>query len=162
METGRPWLGDYPPGVPAEITSGIYRSVNQLFETSCRKYKNLPAFTNMGQMMTYGELDKLSGQFATFLRSLPGMAQGERVAIMMPNLLQYPIALFGVLRAAGFEKRHLVKVTIFVTERGSVGVFRDVRDRMLDGHLCACTYLEIAGLAAPQLLVEIEGEAVKD
>ena len=70
--------------------------------------------------------------------------------------------LFGVLRAAGFEKRHLVKVTIFVTERGSVGVFRDVRDRMLDGHLCACTYLEIAGLAAPQLLVEIEGEAVKD
>ncbi len=70
--------------------------------------------------------------------------------------------LFGVLRAAGFEKRHLVKITIFVTERGSVGVFRDVRDRMLDGHLCACTYLEIAGLAAPQLLVEIEGEAVKD
>lgn len=70
--------------------------------------------------------------------------------------------LFGVLRAAGFEKRHLVKVTIFVTERGSVGTFRDVRDRMLDGHVCACTYLEIAGLAAPQLLVEIEGEAVKD
>ena len=70
--------------------------------------------------------------------------------------------LFGVLRAAGFEKRHLVKVTIFVTERGSVGTFRDVRDRMLAGHECACTYLEIAGLAAPQLLVEIEGEAVKD
>ena len=99
METGRPWLKDYPSGVPAEITSGIYRSVTQLFETACRKYRDLPAFTNMGQTLSYAELDKLSAQFATYLRSLPGMAQGERVAIMMPNLLQYPIALFGVLRA---------------------------------------------------------------
>ena len=70
--------------------------------------------------------------------------------------------LFGVLRAAGFEKKHLVKVTVFVTERGKVGVFREVRDRLLDGHVCAFTYLEISGLASPQLLVEIEGEAVKE
>jgi enamine deaminase RidA (YjgF/YER057c/UK114 family) len=68
--------------------------------------------------------------------------------------------LFGVLAAAGFERRHLVKATAFVTERGQVAMFRAIRDRMLDGHVCAFTYLEVAGLASPDFLVEIEGEAV--
>ena len=70
--------------------------------------------------------------------------------------------VFAILRAAGFEKLHLVKATVFVTEPGKVGVFRDVRDRLLDGHVCAFTYLQVAGLASPQLLVEIEAEAVKE
>lgn len=69
--------------------------------------------------------------------------------------------LFGVLKAAGFEKRHLVKITIFVTEPGAVAVSRSVRDRMLEGHVCASTYLQVAGLASPDFLVEIEAEAVK-
>ncbi|HZW12564.1 MAG TPA: AMP-binding protein [Noviherbaspirillum sp.] len=99
METSKPWLKDYPAGVPAEISTGIYRTVNQLFETACRKFKERPAFTNMGQSLSYAELDQQSAHFATLLRSLPGMSPGERVAIMLPNLLQYPIALFGVLRA---------------------------------------------------------------
>lgn len=70
--------------------------------------------------------------------------------------------LIGVLNAAGFEKRHLVKVTIFVTVSGAVDVSRMVRDRVLDGHVCASTYLQVAGLARPDLLVEIEAEAVKE
>jgi enamine deaminase RidA (YjgF/YER057c/UK114 family) len=70
--------------------------------------------------------------------------------------------LFTVLKAGGFEKRHLVKVMTFVTVPGEVDLFRRVRDRMLEGHLAATTYLVVAGLAAPQFLVEIEGEAVKD
>ena len=70
--------------------------------------------------------------------------------------------LFGVLRAAGFEKRHLVKVTIFVTVPGAVATSRNVRDRMLEGHVCASTYLQVAGLASPDYLVEIEAEAVKE
>lgn len=70
--------------------------------------------------------------------------------------------LFGVLRAAGFEKRHLVKITIFVTQPGVVAISRSVRDRMLDGHVCASTYLQVAGLASPDYLVEIEAEAVKE
>jgi enamine deaminase RidA (YjgF/YER057c/UK114 family) len=70
--------------------------------------------------------------------------------------------LFGVLKAAGFEKRHLVKVTVFVTQPGQVAVFRGVRDRVLEGHICASTYLHVAGLASPDFLVEIEGEAVKE
>lgn len=70
--------------------------------------------------------------------------------------------LLGVLRAAGFEKHHLVKITIFATQPGAITVSRAVRDRMLDGHLCASTYLQVAGLASPDYLVEIEAEAVKE
>ncbi|WP_019143049.1 long-chain-fatty-acid--CoA ligase [Noviherbaspirillum massiliense] len=99
METSKPWLKDYPPGIPEGIDPGRYHSVNQLFETASRKYRDLPAFTNMGQTITYGELDQLCNGFAAFLLSLPGMARGERVAIMLPNLLQYPVAIFGILRA---------------------------------------------------------------
>ncbi|MGI9524637.1 MAG: RidA family protein [Hyphomicrobiaceae bacterium] len=70
--------------------------------------------------------------------------------------------VFGVLQAGGFEKEHLVRVIIYVTEPGQVAIYRRVRDKMLEGHLCANTYLEISALAAPQFLVEIEAEAVKE
>ena len=70
--------------------------------------------------------------------------------------------VFGVMAASGFEIKHLIRATIYVTVQGQVMVYRKVRDKMLDGHLCANTYLEIAGLAAPEFLVEIEAEAVKD
>lgn len=70
--------------------------------------------------------------------------------------------LFGVLKGAGFEKRHIVKTTTFVTVPGAVATSRTVRDRMLDGHVCASTYLQVAGLASPDYLVEIEAEAVKE
>lgn len=70
--------------------------------------------------------------------------------------------VFAVLASAGFEKQNLVKATIYVTVPGQVAVYRAVRDRLFDGHMCANTYLEIAGLAAPECLVEIEAEAVKE
>jgi 2-iminobutanoate/2-iminopropanoate deaminase len=70
--------------------------------------------------------------------------------------------LLGVLKDAGFDKRDLVKATVFVTQPGRVALFRAIRDRMLEGHVCAFTYLQVAGLASPDFLVEIEGEAVKE
>jgi enamine deaminase RidA (YjgF/YER057c/UK114 family) len=70
--------------------------------------------------------------------------------------------LFAVMAAGGFEARHLLRATIYVTQPGQVGTYRKVRDRMLNGHLCANTYIEIAALAAPEFLVEIEGEAVRE
>lgn len=70
--------------------------------------------------------------------------------------------LFGIMDAAGFELRHLIRATIYVTVPGQVAVYRRVRDRMFAGHLCANTYIEISGLAAPEFLVEIEGEAVRE
>ncbi len=70
--------------------------------------------------------------------------------------------IFAVLEGAEFKREHLVKIVAYVTQPGQVAVFRDVRDRMMGGHLCASTYLELSGLAAPQFLVEIEAEAVKE
>jgi len=70
--------------------------------------------------------------------------------------------LFGVMAAAGFELEHLIRATIYVTVPGQVAVYRRIRDRLFDGHLCANTYIEVAGLAAPEFLVEIEGEAVRE
>lgn len=70
--------------------------------------------------------------------------------------------VFGVLAEAGFGKRDLVRCTVYVTEPGQVAIYREVRDRILEGHTCANTYLQIAGLAAPTFLVEIEAEAVKE
>lgn len=70
--------------------------------------------------------------------------------------------LFAVMAAGGFEKQQLLRATIYVTVPGQVGIYREIRDRMLAGHLCANTYVEISALAAPGFLVEIEGEAVRD
>jgi enamine deaminase RidA (YjgF/YER057c/UK114 family) len=70
--------------------------------------------------------------------------------------------LFAVMTAGGFDREHLIRATIYVTMTGQVAVYRKIRDRMLAGHLCANTYLEISALAAPEFLVEIEAEAVKE
>ncbi|MGA9423290.1 MAG: AMP-binding protein [Rhodanobacteraceae bacterium] len=95
----RPWLASYPKGVPAEIDPDRYRSVAALIEESCDKFRHCPAFSNMGKRLTYDELDLLSRRFASYLRNHLQLANGDRVAIMLPNVLQYPVALLGVLRA---------------------------------------------------------------
>jgi long-chain acyl-CoA synthetase len=92
------WLKSYPAGVPAEIDLNEHASINDVLAQSCRKFQHLPAFRNLGATMTYADLDRLSRDFAAWLQSL-GRPKGARVALMMPNLLQYPVALFGVLRA---------------------------------------------------------------
>ena len=92
------WLKHYDPSVPAEINPNEYQSLVQLFTESCNIHNNKPAYINMGTSISYKQLDTLSYQFAVFLQSL-GLQPGARVAIMMPNLLQYPVALFAILRA---------------------------------------------------------------
>ncbi|MGB9429686.1 MAG: long-chain-fatty-acid--CoA ligase [Gammaproteobacteria bacterium] len=93
------WLKEYPKGVPAEINPDEYASLKTMFEDSCRKYAARPAYSNLGTTLTYSELDHLSRQFGAYLQKVAGLKKGDRVAIMMPNLLQYPAALFGVLRS---------------------------------------------------------------
>ena len=95
----RIWLKSYPPGVPAEADTGRYASVPQLLGESCKKFASLPAFTNMGATIDFSTLDRLSRDFAAWLATEAGLSKGDRVAVMMPNLLQYPVALFGILRA---------------------------------------------------------------
>jgi len=93
------WLKNYPPGVPAEIDLNRYSSLKQLFERSFEKYRDQPAYTNMGTTLTYGELEEVTRRFGAWLQQVPGLRKGDRIALMMPNILQYPIAIMGVLRA---------------------------------------------------------------
>jgi long-chain acyl-CoA synthetase len=93
------WLRNYPKGMPAEIDADLYTSIADMFDRTVAKFGDRPAFHNLGRSISYAELERLSRAFAAFLHDLPGMARGDRVAIMAPNLLQYPIALFGILRA---------------------------------------------------------------
>jgi long-chain acyl-CoA synthetase len=94
----RIWLKEYPKGVPAEINPDEYASLKAVFEDSCRRYAALPAYSNLGFTLTYADLERLSRQFGAWLQKTAGLKKGDRVAIMMPNLLQYPVALFGILR----------------------------------------------------------------
>ena len=92
------WLDHYDPRVSADINPDRYTSLVDIFEQSVEKFKDKTAYINMGQSMTFGEVDALSKQFAAYLQST-GLKRGDAVAIMMPNLLQYPVAMFGILRA---------------------------------------------------------------
>lgn len=94
------WLSHYQEGVPYEINPNQYGSLVQMFEESCKMYAAHAAYTNFDVSITYGELEHHSRLFALYLQRL-GLKKGDRVAIMLPNLLQYPIALFGILRAGG-------------------------------------------------------------
>jgi long-chain acyl-CoA synthetase len=93
------WLDSYPPGVPSEIDPDKYRSIGEMFSDSAARYAESPAFACMGKTLTYAEVDRLSRAFAAYLQGELGLERGARVAIMMPNVLQYPIAMVGVLRA---------------------------------------------------------------
>src|SRR5512137_1673882 len=94
----RIWLKHYPPGVPADIDVAQYRSLSELLEDSFRKYAERDAFIFMDHALSFAELDRLSAAFGAWLQGT-GLARGARVAIMMPNILQYPVALAGALRA---------------------------------------------------------------
>ena len=94
----RIWLDAYPPGVPAEIDSSAYRNISALIEQSFSRFRANPAFACDGKQITYGELDSMSAALAAWLQSR-GLERGARVAIMMPNVLQYPISICAVLRA---------------------------------------------------------------
>ncbi|WP_145514300.1 long-chain-fatty-acid--CoA ligase FadD [Yersinia massiliensis] len=93
------WLKRYPADVPAEIDPDRYSSLVEMFENAALRYADQPAFINMGEVMTFRKLEERSRAFAAYLQQGLGLQKGDRVALMMPNLLQYPIALFGILRA---------------------------------------------------------------
>jgi long-chain acyl-CoA synthetase len=93
------WLDSYPEGVPDTIETPGHRSVREMFELAFREFPDRPAYTNMGTSLSYGELDQLSMRFACYLQKSLGLVKGERLAIMLPNVLQYPVALAGAFRA---------------------------------------------------------------
>lgn len=98
MSNVRPWTANYPSGIPANIDPSKFPTILQYLDETCKKYAKKSAFSFMGQEISYGDLDKKSNDFGAYLQSR-GLEPGDRVAIMMPNLLQYPIVLFGIMKA---------------------------------------------------------------
>lgn len=115
------WLKHYEPGVPYEIELGRYRSLVDLTEENCNKYQDKPAFTNMGHAMSYREIDSLSKQFAAFLQTQLGCKKGDRLVIMLPNILQYPVVMFGAQRAGLV----LVNINPLYTPREVIHILKD-------------------------------------
>lgn len=97
--TDRPWIESYPLGVPQKADLSQYESIREIFEQSCEQFAEKTAFSNLGTRLSYRQLEEQSRNFAAYLQSLPGMKKGDRVALMMPNTLQYPIAIMAVIRA---------------------------------------------------------------
>ena len=95
----RIWLKSYPEGVPADIDAKTVGSIGDFIKASIEKFRDRTAFLSMGRAMSYDELDRKSRGFASYLQNVARLQRGARVALMMPNLMQYPIAMFGALRA---------------------------------------------------------------
>lgn len=99
QNAAKPWLNSYETHVPPTIDLAVYRSVPDVMNSAFAKFADRPAFHNLGKTLTYQELDHLTAKFGDYLQNVLGLKSGSRVAIMMPNILQYPVALFGALRA---------------------------------------------------------------
>ncbi|MGD2167526.1 MAG: AMP-binding protein, partial [Gammaproteobacteria bacterium] len=95
----RPWLAEYPSTIPHSIDPDTYESLVALFRARVAMYTEEPAFTNEGTTLTFGDVDRFSAAFAAFLSAQKSLRKGDRIAVMLPNLLQSPIAIIGVLRA---------------------------------------------------------------
>jgi len=95
----RPWLKEYPKDVPADINPDAFDSVKDILNQACERFAAQPAFTCMGKTLTFAEIDRHARDFAAYLQNDLKLTRGDRVAVMMPNILQYPVAIFGILRA---------------------------------------------------------------
>lgn len=95
----QPWFKNYPEGIPREIDGSKYKNVVDILENTFEKYTDNNGYHNMGTTLTYGQMDRLSKKFASFLQNELGHKKGDRVAIMLPNILQYPVVVMGILRA---------------------------------------------------------------
>ncbi len=144
----RPWLPFYPKGIASEIRPDQYSSITDLFETCTEKFARRDAFTNMGAAISYEELEELSRDFAAFLQNR-GLKKGDRIAIQMPNLLQYPVALFGALRAG-----------LIVVNTNPLYTAREMRHQYKDSGVKAIVILANFASILEEVLPETEIELV--
>ncbi len=131
MSLDRPWLKSYPEEVPHTIDADRYASIVAVFQDSCERYRNLPAYSNFGKTISFADLDRLSERFAAYLLCELKMKKGDRIALMMPNLLQYPIAIFGALRAG-----------LTVVNTNPMYTARELRHQLSDSGASAIVVLE--------------------
>ena len=143
MSTTHPWLSSYAPNTPHEIDLDEFPSIVSVLEQAIRKFGDRPAFSNFGKTLTYHEIDELSAAFANYLIHELGLKKGERVAIMLPNLLQYPIAIFGVLRAG-----------LTVVNTNPLYTHRELKHQLIDSGATVLLVLENFAHVAQEVVAE--------
>src|SRR5690606_1969851 len=143
MGSERPWLASYPQGIPAEVDVDKYPSIVSVLEETCRQYADHPAFCNFGKRLTYAEVDQLSARFASYLLHELKLKKGDRVALMMPNILQYPIAIFGVLRAG-----------LTVVNTNPMYTARELKHQLVDSGAAAIVVLENFAHVVQEVMAE--------
>jgi long-chain acyl-CoA synthetase len=139
------WNDKRPPGVPNEIDLTQYSSIVDVFERSCKKYADRPAFTNMGTTITYGELERQAGAFAAYLQNHTDLQPGDRIAIQMPNVLQFPVAVFGAIRAG-----------LVVVNTNPLYTAREMRHQFKDSGAKALVYMNVFGHLVEEVLPDTE------
>ncbi len=146
MSVERPWLDHYPDGVPQQIDLDEFESIPAVFEAALEKFRDNIAFSNLGKKITYGELDRLSRDFAGYLLGELKLKKGDRVAIMMPNCLQYPVAILGVLRAG-----------LTVVNTNPMYTPRELKHQLVDSGASAILVLDNFGSVVQEVLAEVPG-----
>ena len=141
----RPWLASYPAGVPHQIELAPYTSILSVLQASVDKYGNRPAFSHMGREIDYTQLDQLSRQFAAYLLGELKLKKGDRIAIMMPNCLQYPVALFGALRAG-----------LTVVNTNPMYTPRELKHQLVDSGAVAMVVLDNFGHVLEQVIADTQ------
>jgi long-chain acyl-CoA synthetase len=139
------WNDKRPAGVPLNIDVAEYKSVIEVFERSCKKFADRPAFSNMGVTLTYAELERYSAAFAGYLQAHTDLVPGDRIAVQMPNVLQYPIAVFGALRAG-----------LIVVNTNPLYTAREMRHQFKDSGARALVYLNMFGAKVQEVLPDTD------
>ncbi|AHL32636.1 long-chain fatty acid--CoA ligase [Pseudomonas brassicacearum] len=139
------WNDKRPAGVPSEIDLGAYKSVVEVFERSCKKFADRPAFSNMGVTLTYAEVERYSAAFAGYLQAHTDLVPGDRIAVQMPNVLQYPIAVFGALRAG-----------LIVVNTNPLYTPREMRHQFKDSGARALVYMNLFGQKVQEVLPDTD------
>lgn len=137
------WKDKYPADIPSEINPDQYPNILAVLKESCQRFADKPAFTNLGKTITYGEMYTLSGDFAAYLQKHSGLQPGDRVAIQMPNVLQYPVAVFGAMRA-GYV---VVNTNPLYTPREMEHQFNDSGAKLL---ICLANMAHLAEQVVPK------------
>jgi len=141
------WNDKRPAGVPPEVDLQAYKSVVEVFERCCKKFADRPAFSNMGVTLTYAELERHSVAFAAYLQQQTELKPGDRIAVQMPNVLQYPIAVFGALRAG-----------LIVVNTNPLYTAREMRHQFKDSGARALVYLNLFGHRVQEVLPDTDIE----
>src|SRR5690606_26514858 len=141
------WDDKRPAGVANQLDFSQYRSVVEVFERSCKKFADRPAFSNLGVTLTYAELERHSAAFAAWLQKNTDLKPGERIAVQMPNILQYPIAVFGAMRAG-----------LIVVNTNPLYTVREMRHQFNDAGVRALVYLNTFGKSVQEVLPDTQLE----